>query len=184
METIELRAHHLGVVYNIVALAGGDVRSKSLVREAITEFSNQTYKEGYKVSVVEKTHQLLIEIFYTESSIKIIPSLDWICIAGCIQDREVTINECVSRVVRDRASNTVSVLCKNTKATEDQVIADMFEVVIGETYDGREIIKRACILWKKYRTKDWQGLMDCYRVCYPTKYSRFFKEDIQCLRRP
>ncbi len=178
METIELRGHHLGAIYDVVVMTNGNVENESHIQESITRFSNKVYEQGYPVFVVEKTNQWLTEAFLMGCQIKIVLGLDMICAAGCIQDRESRIfNRSLSGEIIEGITHFTSSFCRNIKATDDWVIGDLFGVVMEETYDSGKIIEKACILMKEYRVEDWQAMMKCYKKQYPDKYWQFFWRD-------
>ena len=138
MDVIRLRAHHLGVIYNIVA--GGE--------DAMGTLHCNLVSEGYPSSTVATSMALLEQVFSGTCDIEIVEGPDVICNSGCLKmmkndpGRSLFVSHCISK-----------------DADADMAMMDIFDVVPGERYGSNVLIAKARALWQKHQVTRWQELL-------------------------
>jgi hypothetical protein len=173
MGAIELRSHHLGPIYDVVAstIVSGDPNDG--FKDGITDFTNRIHAESYPTELIVETDAVLSNVFFRSCLVRIVGGLDQICKAGCIQYREEAASKYSHIEVGENAKQTMSRLCKNILAEEDQGMASIFGVRVGREYTSHHLISKARALYFKHRCLVWRELLDEYRCLYPDLSERF-----------
>lgn len=183
MSVIELRGHHLGAIYNVVALAGGEIESKKVVRKAITEFACKLARSEYPPTTVNETSQLLEEIFLSQCCVEIVSGLDRICTSGCIQRLEgKLLDNSLDCLKRDNLRKSLAFFCQNNEPHDDKIMIIVFQVVIGKKYSCRELTRKAYELWRKGKFQDWNDLVELYRKENEAECQQFIKADLELMQ--
>jgi len=152
---IELRGHHLGPIYEVVALI--KVHQCS-AEDAISEFCRLCM--NYPAETRSMARRTLGYVFLSQNAIRVVRGLDIICNAGCLKQREESVySEGMARDSKRGLIRTLGELCKNTLAKEDIAMLKIFGLEIGGVYPSVEIIDIAEKLYVKIGDISWWLLM-------------------------
>lgn len=165
---LELRGHHLGIVYNILA----EFKKKAWTRKDIEKkLSSYIQTVLYPRNVLQTAygvpHGYYWRLFFGKSKILIVEGPDPICESGCIQVRQRPSPNIASSVAKEIDKET-NKICLNKFAKEDLLMLKIFSYSVGQVIPGDEIVKQAYDLVRKFNKFDtWQEL-----ICFHEKTSR------------
>lgn len=148
MQTVNLRGHHLGAIYDIVAMVKITNTAKNYLEAIDNSTAGMKLIRYYPEQTIETVGVLLKSIFEEKTKIQIVSGLDDICRAGCIQDK-------------DKKNNNAATAeeCKDGYVKDDLGILKLFNREIGKIYLAEEIIKKAEELARKTRAPRWGILL-------------------------
>lgn len=158
-EIIELRGHHLGIVYDMMAIMEFDnVKSFD---EAAFIYLKRGYDALYPVATIHNTKGIMYRIFFEKCFIKIVAGPDCICNSGCLRElqEEVVRTEISFDLFKLSVKAMKIGFCDNSKAKMDLKTLDIFNLKVGGIYPAEIIKETAEMLVIKTGAKMWQNLI-------------------------
>ena len=169
MDVIRLRAHHLGVIYNIVA--GGE--------DAMVTLHCNLVSEGYPSSSIATVMALLEQVFSGTCDVEIVEGPDVVCTSGCLKMVEMEESE------NSFYLSSLVYHCLNKRAGTDTIMMRIFDVVSGKRYSSNVVIAKARALWQKHQFTVWQDLIDKFFIKeHRQDFNRLCEESSSAVKRP
>lgn len=159
-EIIELRAHHLGEMYDIFAgLLSLGVKSNEKIITNLISRRIDDLSSCYPKETLIKLRDILSKFFFSDTiTIVFKKGPDIICESGCLSFNKESIANAESEHVKIAKITTIIKLCESNNPKEDVVMEEIFDLELGREYRKVELESKMIKVFKRHKKIYWKRL--------------------------